>query len=214
MKPISLVNTHKKNMNIDGGLNNMNWYNGTYTCGHQGKIKLDDQLVFNEFYVEKIFMKKCYDCRNAEFENYKQKKNDYSMEISNEMGLPALIGSEKQVAWATTLRVDFIKQLEDEEKELLLYKNIMSTGTYKNQPRMVSKIAFAEKLINELKVSITSETEAKTFIEMRDKLGIGIVNGILHKNNLFQWIWKNAISEEVTEYALTLELCTREDLTS
>lgn len=149
------------------------------------------------------------------FEYYKEKKNTYSLEISKEKGLPELIGSEKQVAWATTLRLEYIKLLEEERNELPLLKasyiaNGMSSA--RQQKRISQKTAFAENLIRVLSEKIIEEKEAKVFIELRHKMKSGIVREIFYSNNIFRWIWNNTISEEITNLALSLELCTKEDL--
>ncbi|WP_088043339.1 hypothetical protein [Bacillus sp. EAC] len=151
------------------------------------------------------------------FEYYKEKKNAYSMELSKEKGLPELIGSEKQVAWATTLRLEYINLLDEERNELPLLKATYAANgmiSARHQKRISQKTAFAENLIRVLSEKMIEEKEAKVFIELRNKMKSGIVREIFYSNNIFRWIWNNAISEEITKLALSLELCTKEDLTN
>ena len=50
----------------------------------------------------------CRDCEKANWEAKKDAENKAAAEATIEMGLPALTGSEKQIAWANTIRMNFL----------------------------------------------------------------------------------------------------------
>ena len=46
----------------------------------------------------------CPECYRAEKELERQQENERAASLTNELGFAALTGSEKQIAWATTIR--------------------------------------------------------------------------------------------------------------
>lgn len=88
----------------------MAWYYGTYTCGHEGRTNVVGPSKSREWKVERHFDDLCPDCKEAK----RMEENEKSIETAKEMELPELIGSEKQVAWANTIRVKAVEQLDIE----------------------------------------------------------------------------------------------------
>lgn len=104
----------------------MAWYYGTYSCGHEGRTNIVGPVKNREWISERHFEKMCPDCYKEHLENERQKANIEAAEKAVEMELPELTGTEKQVAWANTLRQtminDFEKRFEldfEKKKELL-----------------------------------------------------------------------------------------------
>ena len=79
------------------------WYEGTYSCGHEGRVQLYGKAKEKDWKYTRIFSGICPECQKKEWD----KKNQKSVEIAKEFEFPALTGSEKQIAWANTIRFDF-----------------------------------------------------------------------------------------------------------
>lgn len=81
---------------------------GTHSCGHEGMIELYGPRSQREWREKKYFEDECPECI--------QKRRDEESKIAAaraaEMGLPALIGTVKQVAWAERIRMNFCDTYE------------------------------------------------------------------------------------------------------
>ena len=63
----------------------------------------------------------CTECREKRIQEERETASKAASENAKEIGLPTLIGSEKQVAWAETIRMEGLESLQakiDQEKEL------------------------------------------------------------------------------------------------
>lgn len=83
----------------------MAWYYGTYSCGHEGRVNVIGKMSERQWKIDRHFEGVCEDCRNRE----QEENNKKSLEISKEYEFPELYGTEKQIAWANTIRLDFYK---------------------------------------------------------------------------------------------------------
>jgi len=75
-------------------------YNVTYVCGHEGQIEVTGDKRLREWKICNAERDLCPDC-------YRKKKFEESKAILTEaqtLGLPELTGTEKQVAWAASIR--------------------------------------------------------------------------------------------------------------
>ena len=85
-------------------------YTVTYSCGHTGTVELIGKSADREskilWYETKAV---CPDCHKAN-KAIEQQEMIASAEAAHI--LPALIGSEKQIAWATAIRAKMIAELE------------------------------------------------------------------------------------------------------
>ncbi|MGY6765666.1 hypothetical protein ACW73O_11580 [Faecalibacterium prausnitzii] len=117
----------------------MAWYCGTYSCGHEGRVNVIGPSKEREWKIDRAFSKMCPDCYKAQLEEENQK----AIELAKEMELPDLQGSEKQVAWANTLRLKLIEKFDkftekdfDEVKGLfpefdnLIYDDVLKIKDY------------------------------------------------------------------------------------
>lgn len=97
----------------------MAWYYGTYSCGHEGRVNVVGPQKDRPWKIEREFKKLCLDC----YEKKRAEKAKVAEKEAKKMELPELSGSEKQVAWANTIRMDFIKfvkgKVESEEAQKL-----------------------------------------------------------------------------------------------
>lgn len=90
----------------------MAWYYGTYSCGHEGRVNIIGPTKDRQWKVDRHFEKMCPECYEKYLEEEREKANNEAAEKAKEMELPKLIGTEKQIAWANTLRQDFIEKSE------------------------------------------------------------------------------------------------------
>ena len=96
----------------------MAWYYGTFACGHEGRVNIIGPQKDREWKKERAFSHSCYECRQKEREERIQKENEESAKLSKEYEFPELTGSEKQVAWANTIRMNLFKDADKLLKEL------------------------------------------------------------------------------------------------
>ena len=84
----------------------------------------------------------CYECEKK----IRAEENARCAEEAKEMGLPALNGSQKQVAWAEKIRMDMMKDMErdlekDNVKELILgVISVMVPGTMRGKKKPIPYI--------------------------------------------------------------------------
>lgn len=90
----------------------MAWYYGTYACGHEGRENIIGPTKNRQWIADRKFEGLCYECYQAKLEEEREVANKAAEEKAKEMGLPELTGTEKQVAWANTIRQEIIEYLE------------------------------------------------------------------------------------------------------
>lgn len=103
-------------------------YDVTRACGHVEVVNLVGPGRNREWLLNAEARKLCADCYKAELE----RQNAEAAEKAEAMGLPALTGTEKQIAWAETLRLeildaatDFVREHEaDDPRALELIEHI------------------------------------------------------------------------------------------
>lgn len=86
----------------------MAWYYGVYSCGHEGRVDIIGPGKDREWKKERAFSKLCPECYKKYLEEKREEENKEAAKLSAEMELPDLSGTPKQVAWANTLRINFI----------------------------------------------------------------------------------------------------------
>ena len=91
----------------------MAWYYGTYACGHEGRENIVGPTKNRQWIADRKFEGLCYECYQTKLEEEREAANKEAAEKAKEMELPELTGTEKQVAWANTIRQEMIKKLED-----------------------------------------------------------------------------------------------------
>lgn len=87
-------------------------YTVTYSCGHAGTVELfgpeRDRERKLEWYRDSAVCPECYAKQQA----------DERAAIESQYDLPALTGSEKQIAWAEKIRAGFLTERPEAEKSL------------------------------------------------------------------------------------------------
>lgn len=95
----------------------MAWYYGTFSCGHEGRTNIIGTEKDREWKKERAFNELCPECYKKKLEEERKQASMEAAEKSSEMELPELTGTEKQIAWANTLRMQVIENYEQQQKK-------------------------------------------------------------------------------------------------
>lgn len=141
-------------------------YDIIFSCGHTetraliGKIKDRERKIA---YFEEHGL--CSECWEAEKKRQFEEQNRKAAEEAKEYGLPELTGTEKQVAWATTLRQQFIA---DTEKFIGAQDERLTSGFFANNPEKQTQL---ETIVQAMKAAVEekllTETSARYWIDTR-----------------------------------------------
>ena len=132
----------------------MAWYYGEFSCGCEGRVNVIGPTKDRQWKVDKKFAGLCEECFNKKLEEEREQANRKSLEKAKEMELPELTGSEKQIAWANTLRQQLIEKAEN--------INIDNAAL-----KILLKEVDKEGLMLLLDHMLITETESKFYIENR-----------------------------------------------
>lgn len=108
----------------------MAWYSGTFACGHDGKINIVGPSKDRQWKADRAFSGLCKECYEAKSIKEKEEKNRAAMELAKEMDLPELQGTEKQVAWANTLRQEMIEEFDTYTTNRITNDDLMLVKSY------------------------------------------------------------------------------------
>lgn len=141
----------------------MAWYYGTYSCGHEGRVNIIGPGKDREWKKERAFSGLCPECYRKKVEEERAAKNEESEKEAEEMELPELSGSPKQVAWANTIRVEFIKKFSDKIAQTIpkgkKFVKIIESGEY---------VTFKLSDLQEIENILINKTEARFWIDHRN----------------------------------------------
>ena len=157
-------------------------YNITYACGHEGIVNLVGKIKERERYIEWASSNKlCPECYRAKVEKERAEENRRAQAEAEADGLPPLVGTPKQVAWATTIRQRIINFMKEKHGEHLRTFQVeimegvrcaakergVAAEKLKNADAMLGwhKIEDLEADINSF---VQSLTDAKFWIENQD----------------------------------------------
>lgn len=108
-------------------------YDITYSCGHTETIQLFGRVRERErriLWLQEHGM--CSECKNKAWQQERERKNAEAAQASAEMGLPDLLGTERQIAWAVTIRFEFVEhceELKDKDNEYETIQHLFQTKT-------------------------------------------------------------------------------------
>lgn len=133
---------------------------GTYKCGHKGVYevfgKQSERAGKAEWYFSTF---SCPECWEKEKEEQRKAEQEAALQKSKDYDLPELSGTEKQVAWAMKLRVDFIEWVEKErDNNLRRCKNASEE----------KKLEFINQVDAAVAYGVRKYKEARFWIDMRD----------------------------------------------
>lgn len=152
-------------------------YTVTYHCGHEGTVNLYGKSKEREKTLAYLQTLPCPDCERKAASAAHEVENRKAMEFAKEQNLPTLVGSEKQVPWATTIRQVMIQSVEDANNPSDLMRDGLSYVTQyrkaKNLP-VITDRDWAEEMYEEGKANfllyLKTETKASYFIRVRNRL--------------------------------------------
>lgn len=140
-------------------------YNIKFSCGHEGVIELYGKQEERE---RKIYLAERYGyCPECEARK-REEENKKNSELAKAIGLPELKGSEKQIAWAETIRMKFVeanKYLFDTVKNLYTEKGKDAVLNKIKNPKNYEQEAIANKAMYLLEV--LENQSSQYFIENR-----------------------------------------------
>lgn len=181
----------------------MAWYYGKFSCGHEGRVNIIGPVKDRQWKANNKFSGMCPECYKEYLEKQREEANKKALEQSKEMELPQLIGTEKQIAWATTLRVQFIEKItriaDEREKDYSVYHE----GKHSKK---------AKRYIETLDYIIETETSAKFFIDNRNRYAEDIIDQYKeqYKNEFKKTIddvQKEEIEKECTVKPIEVKHC-------
>lgn len=141
-------------------------YIGVYSCGHEGVVNIIGPHKDREWKRERIFSNMCPECYKEYIQKQREEVNKKASEQSEEMELPKLQGTEKQIAWANTLRIDFINKVSKYADEIDIRRN----GKSKKATRYRITLDYILNLEEAKKASYWIDLRYRTFTEIIDDL--------------------------------------------
>jgi len=110
-------------------------YNITYACGHEGSVRLTGPKRTREWIVSNKEKELCPDCYKKHLEEERAAEREAAQVAAKEQELPDLIGTEKQVNWAITIRAKYLEILADilqsvtirDEIDLIVFQNVIES---------------------------------------------------------------------------------------
>ena len=120
-------------------------YEGTYSCGHSGVINVIGKMRERQRKIDYVFSQICPKCAKEERERKIAEENKNSKELSHEYGFPELTGTEKQIAWANTIRLNFYNEFENYAATQEIIENETKSSFWLDLDRFSSKKDFLRK---------------------------------------------------------------------
>jgi hypothetical protein len=155
----------------------MAWYYGTFRCGHEGRVNIVGPTKNRQYIADGKFDNLCEECGKKAFLEKVEKENAIAAEKSKEMELPVLVGSEKQIVWANSIRqkwIDYIDNkiiyLDSENENFRVFENKMSAFS---EMKQIASAELVDFIVNNFK-------SAKWYIDNRSLQTI-IVLGMFYK---------------------------------
>lgn len=139
-------------------------YDVTFSCGHTELINLIGKVKDRERKIEYFENHGlCSECWEAERTRQFEEQNQKAAEEAKEYGLPDLSGTEKQVAWANTLRQKFIAEAE---KSMSGYEEKLSHKHFEENPDKKEKaLVILDAMRQALDARLLKETSARFWID-------------------------------------------------
>ena len=127
-----------------------------HTCGHEVEHNLFGPYEGRRRRIEELAGNPCPACAQAKRAEANATTNAVAAKAASEAGLPELLGSEKQIAWAESIRVKVIAEAE---------AAIARTATTPERKAQVAPLL----------AKLTAQTEAAWWIDRRNKSGIELL---------------------------------------
>jgi hypothetical protein len=134
-------------------------YHVTHTCGHEVEHALFGPYEGRRRRIEELTGNPCPECAQAERAEATAAANAVAAKAASEAGLPELTGSEKQIAWAETIRMKAIAEAE---------AAIARTATTPERQEQVAPLL----------AKLKAQDQARWWIDSRSKSGIELLKGM------------------------------------
>lgn len=85
-------------------------YRGVFACGHEESISITGKGQSEKF--KWMLNDECPKCKEKRRKEKYDKENAKAIEESKAIEFPSLIGTEKQIAWASKIRLDHYKRIQ------------------------------------------------------------------------------------------------------
>jgi len=118
----------------------MAWYYGTYSCGHEGRTNIIGPMKHRQWKADAHFRGLCPECFEKKRTEEREKARIEALEKAKKMELPELEGSEKQIAWAVTLRQEMIDKIDRLESE-----DLFRIGSNKKEKQDILDYVMSQK---------------------------------------------------------------------
>lgn len=148
-------------------------YEVTYKCGHTATVQLFGKGSDREWRLNNMKASLCPEC---------WKKQQLEKAVKESEGLPELIGSEKQVAWAMSIRLRFVQSKDiltpEKVKENISKRDLtqLSKDKYKE---LLRHFEWYENNYN----AFINETSSKFWIEIRNEPSQSIFSRMCEREN-------------------------------
>lgn len=133
-------------------------YEVTRACGHIEYVALFGKHKDREWRLENIESQKlCRECWQAELERRRQDETAKAAAEARESGLPELVGTEKQVAWAERIRMTILAKLDE-----------LATNAARKRDELQERFGISLEEFDAAVRAIQGKTSASWWIEHRD----------------------------------------------
>lgn len=154
----------------------MAWYYGTFSCGHEGRVGIIGPTKDRQRKADYRFNSICEECYKARLEQEREEANQEALEAAVEMELVELIGTEKQVTWANTLRNKIVNQLTQLREKINNNEKVVIKITLEELNVPKKGCTSEEELINRMheyidraeEILLTTKTKASYWIDNRN----------------------------------------------
>lgn len=137
----------------------MAWNEINYSCGHSDSIQMYGPIRDRESKKEWMERGVCPDCYRRQKEDERAKASQVAAEQAKASGLPALVGSDKQIAWAETIRKNALASAQN---------NVLSREAFAALPADKQESGRGVfEVVRTARDRLETETSAKWWIDNR-----------------------------------------------
>lgn len=89
-------------------------YTVTRLCGHEETVNLIGKIKDREWRLDRVESSKlCSECYQIDLQRRREEANREAAEVAKDNNIPTLTGTEKQIPWAETIRIELIARMEE-----------------------------------------------------------------------------------------------------
>jgi hypothetical protein len=136
-------------------------YQIDHVCGHTVTHQLFGKMRDREQKIAWLKRQPCLDCLRAQ--EYTE-----AQEYANQVGLPDLVGSDKQVAWAMTIRHQAVQRLDEYRVRLTGQITQAADRQFPDPTERETRMATAFAQLENQITAIRARTSAKYWIDRRE----------------------------------------------